>query len=63
MDKHVLVKDEKYEGKYVAMKSILDQEVVAYGDNPVDVVNEAKQQGFDSPLLAYVPPKDIGFVF
>lgn len=63
MDKHVLVKDEKYEGKYVAMKSILDQEVVSYGDNPVDVVNEAKQQGFDSPLLAYVPPKNIGFVF
>jgi len=63
MQDHILIADEKYEGKYVALRSVVEQEVVAFGDNPVTVVDEAKKDGATSPLLIYVPKKDESFVF
>ena len=63
MSDNILVKDKKYEGQYVAMKSFVNREVVASGDDPVKVMNEAKDKGVMSPFLHYVPRGDITFVY
>ncbi len=45
----------KYEGKYIA---IVDDKVVASGDNAKDVWNEAKKKTGRIPTLAKVPKED-----
>ena len=44
---------EEHVGKWVA---VADQRVVAHGDSVVVVMHEAKQQGYDDPLLVPVMP-------
>lgn len=47
----------KYEGKYVA---IVDDKVVASGDNAKEVIEEAKKKFPDKmPMLAKIPKGDI----
>ncbi len=51
---------EKYYDKYVAMASFNDRRVIAYGENPSKVVEEARKKGIGSPVIFYVPnPKTI----
>jgi len=45
----------KYEGKYI---TIVDDKVVASGDNAKDVWNEAKKKTGRIPTLAKVPKED-----
>ena len=59
MNGKILVRDEKYEGKYVAFKSTFDLTVVSYGDNPKEVFDDAKSKGSDVPLLMFVPEHGI----
>ena len=59
MDRHVLVKDEKYGGKYVAMRSVIDHTVIAEGQNPEEVLKKAKENGCDQPMIMYVPDKSM----
>lgn len=63
MSEIILVTDEKYEGKYVAMKSFADREVVASGDDPVKVMKQAKDKGIVSPFLHFVPERDITLIY
>ena len=49
----------KYEGKYIA---IVDNKIVASGDNAKDVLEEAESKTGKKPLLAKVPTEDT-FVF
>ncbi len=63
MNNYVLVKDAHYEGKYVALKSLLDRTVVASGDDPYKVREEAIRQGIDKPLVTYIPNKDMSFCY
>ena len=51
----VLIRDTKFEGKYVALRNINDHSPVADGDNPETVYNKAIQLGIKNPLLLYVP--------
>lgn len=46
--KHVLVKDSKYEGKYVAFRSITDHQIIAVGNKPEDVKRQAEEAGSTS---------------
>lgn len=49
----------KYEGKYIA---IVDEKVVASGDNAKEVFEEAKRKTGKTPTLAKVPTEDT-FIF
>jgi hypothetical protein len=46
---------EKYGGKYVATRSFQDKDVVASGDTPVAVRDEAAKKGYLSPVIFFVP--------
>lgn len=63
MTEHVLVAEDKYDGKYVALRSFADGEVVASGDDPVKVMEAAREQGVASPVLFFVPEHDMTFVY
>ncbi len=51
----VLIKERKYEGKYVALKDINHPNPIADGKNPDDVYKSAIEKGFKNPLILYVP--------
>lgn len=59
MEADVLVNNgEQYGGKYVALKSFDDKDVVSWGENPLYVYNEAKDKGVEDPVVFYVPEKN-----
>lgn len=57
--KHVLVKDSKYEGKYVAFRSLNDHKIVAVGNKPEDVKRKAEEAGASQPMIFFVPNKNM----
>lgn len=63
MQKHILVKDDKYEGKYVAFTSVIDHTIIAQGKNPKVVMEKAKANGADQPLIMFVPHKKTSFCY
>ncbi len=46
-----------YSGKYVAVRSFTDREVISHGEIPLDVVTEAKEKGCKEPVLLFIPEK------
>ncbi len=58
MDKHILVKDSKYEGGYVAFTSVTDHTVIAFGKEPEEVIDKAKKIS-EHPMILFVPAKDM----
>jgi hypothetical protein len=61
--KQVLISEEGYEGKYVALRSVSDRTVVASGDDPETVMQEARERGAAQPVLFFVPSHDITLVY
>lgn len=61
--KHVLIAEEGYEGKYVALRSLVDRTVVASGDNPKIVMKKARQKGCTEPVIFFVPEHNISLVY
>ncbi len=59
----VLVSEEGYEGKYVALRSVSDRTVVASGDDPEAVMQKARARGAAQPVLFFVPSHDITLVY
>jgi len=55
----VLVTDEKYAGRYVALRSFSDNTVVASGRTPLSVLKKARAAGVPSPVVIFVPRKDV----
>lgn len=53
----ILLRSERYSGKYVALKSTSDDTVVGSGNAPEEALREARAAGHDSPVLFYVPEK------
>ena len=51
----VLIKEEKFEGRYVALQDIDHPSPVADGKSPEEVYKSAVKQGFTDPLILYVP--------
>jgi hypothetical protein len=59
----VLITEEGHEGKYVALRSLVDRSVVASGDEPEAVMEQARQKGCREPLIFYVPEHNISLVY
>jgi NADPH-dependent glutamate synthase beta subunit-like oxidoreductase len=55
----VLVNSDKYNGQYVAMKSVDDNTIVGAGKTPNEALEEARKKGIQNPLLLYVPDRDV----
>jgi hypothetical protein len=56
----ILIGDDtsKYHEKYVTLKKWVNNEskdVIAFGENPLKVLQEAKDKGYKSPIMFYVP--------
>jgi len=59
----VLVNSNKYDGKYVALKSAEDNTIVGAGNTPEEALNEAKEKGISNPFILYVPDKDLVHIY
>lgn len=59
----VLVKTDKYNGRYVAMKSFNDNTIVGSGEDPESALKEAAEKGFKDPVLIYIPEKDLVHIY
>jgi hypothetical protein len=59
----VLIAEKGYEGKYVALRSVSDRTVVASGNDPETVMQEARKQGMTNPVIFFVPSHDITLVY
>jgi hypothetical protein len=59
----ILISEEGYEGKYVALRSVADRTVVASGDDPETVMQQARARGAAHPVLFFVPSHDITLVY
>jgi hypothetical protein len=54
-----LIKETKYNGRYVALEDFGSNIVVASGDNPKDAYEIAVKKGYSSPVILYVPVKNM----
>ncbi len=52
-----LLKDEKLEGRFVAIKDFDDVVVIADGKNPDEAYSKAFEKGVRDPVVFYVPLK------
>ncbi len=52
----------RYSGKYVAVRSFKNNEVLCTGRNPSRVLNCAKKQA-RNPVIFYVPKKDVVHIY
>lgn len=57
------IDNSQYDGQHIAMKSFSDHEIISHGKNLNKVIKEAKNQGYDSPVLFFVPKKNMHFFF
>ena len=55
----ILVKDEKFSGKYVAISSMEDVKVISSGNDPAEAYEGAVKNGCADPLILYIPKKDM----
>ncbi len=53
----LLANTANYEGKYVALRSFNNSQIVAYGDDPLQVVKKAAEQQIEEPVIFFVPEK------
>ena len=58
-----LVKDEKYRGRWVALKSFNDNTVVGSGKTPARALKQAHDAGVKEPVLLFVPRKNVPWVY
>ncbi len=63
MSDNILVKDKKYEGQYVALWSLTNKEVVASGDDPSEVIRQARAKGSVAPVIVFIPEADMTLIY
>ena len=64
MPVNVLIKDGKrYGGLFIAKKSFRDQKVITFGENPSEVLEEAKKKGAEDPVVMFVPKEGMVNVY
>lgn len=51
----ILIKEKKFEGKYVALEDAAHPSPIADGEDPQEVYETAVKKGFRAPLIVYVP--------
>ena len=54
-----LIKNKRYNGKYVAVKSADDDTVISSGDHVQEVYKKAAKKGYKDSWIVYVPKKDV----
>jgi hypothetical protein len=54
-----LIKESKYNGRYVAIKDFDDHAIVADGKDPQEVYDNAVKNGCSNPVILYIPIKDM----
>ncbi len=59
----ILVSGEKYRGRYVALNSFNSQKVVASGIEPACVYKSAEEKGLKSPVIVYMPEKNVTHIY
>lgn len=59
----VLVKTDRYNGRYVAMKSFTNSTIVGSGEDPETALKEAAEKGFKDPVLVYIPEKEMVHIY
>ena len=58
-----LLKTDKYNGRYVAMKSFEDHTIVGVGDEPDAALQDARAHGHENPVLLYIPEKEVVHIY
>lgn len=56
----------KYYKKHVALKKWINNEpedVISFGEDPLKVIKEAKDKGYENPILLYIPDPNIIYIF
>lgn len=61
--RQVLIKEKKYRGTYVTIKDLKHTKVISSGADPKKVIDEAVKNGFNDPLLIFVPKDDMVQIF
>ena len=56
---NTLIKDERYSGRFVALKSFDDKTVIADGKDPREVLEKSVKKGYKNPVILFVPVKDM----
>lgn len=59
----ILIANEKFNGRYVAMKSFEDSTIVGSGDDPAQALKDAEEKGFEDPVVLYVPEKGLVHIY
>jgi hypothetical protein len=54
---NVLVRDEGYNGRYVALKNFDDSTIVSDGKDPKEAFENAIKKGVIEPVILYIPVK------
>lgn len=54
-----LIQSSNFNGRYVAMKSFSDHTVIGDGATPQEAHDKALQKGHKSPVITFVPAKDM----
>ena len=55
MDNVLVVNSDNYRGKYVATPDWDNNEVICSSEIPITAYNEAKEKGYSTPIILYVP--------
>jgi hypothetical protein len=58
-----LIKERKYEGKYVALSPSEGNKIIASGQNPSEVIEKARKKGVSVPAIVFVPKKDVAYIY
>jgi len=55
----ILIKEKKYNGRYVALRDFDDSTVVSDSDSPEEAYAEALKKGYSNPVIVFIPTKDM----
>lgn len=61
--KNILVNTNKYNGKYVALKSFKDNTIVGVGNSPEIALKEANKKGDKEPVIIYIAEKNLVHIY
>ena len=59
----VLIKEKRFEGRYVALEDLDHPAPIADGKNPQEVYESAILKGYPTPLIVYVPVQGMSHIY
>ncbi len=58
-----LLQTDRYNGRWVAMKSFENHTVVGVGDDPEAALHDARAHGHENPVILYIPEKEVVYIY